>query len=221
MKTKLLMLGICATMLFACKDDKKTETKALDPEKMAAEEDAKRAEIDAKYKDSIQKAEVAEAGYFKQDSIDALGIKGYKVKLVSGKHKYGGKTTIEYESLHQVLAETRAKAKKENTSKEDLDSNIKDVKGFNKGGRIILNVERPTIGAANNENFTIIIKDKDDKEISKETLENDIPEYSSSDYWWNIAVRSIGKKVQAPFYIYVEDILQDEPFKFEVTPIKK
>lgn len=220
MKTKFLLMGIVAVMLLACKDDKKNEVKMFDPEAEMAAQKAKDKERAAKFTDSIQKAEVAEAEIFKQDSIDALSIKGYKIKLISGKHKYGGRTSIEYQSLFQVLAETKANAKKRMLSKEELDSKIKDVKNFNKGGRIILNVERTTISSADTENFTIIVKDKDDKEISRETFESDIPEYGS-DYWWNIAVRSISKRVKAPFYIYVVDVLEDEPFKFEVTPIKK
>ena len=53
--------------------------------------------------------------YFRQDSIDALQIKGYSVKKISGKNKYyGDSTEIEYQSLFQILAGTKKKIRKVN-----------------------------------------------------------------------------------------------------------
>lgn len=205
MKTKFLMMGICATMLFACKDDKKTTDAGADGVEKTA--------------DTIAPVK-EEPDTFAQDSIEAQAIKGYSVKLVSGKHKYGGKTEVEYQSLYQVVEEDRANAKKEMSTKEELASLIKDRKDFNRGGRITLYFERGTIGAANNDNISIIVHDKDDKEILREEQEADIPEYSN-DYWWNTAVLSVDKAVKAPFYIYIVDKMQDGPLKYEVTPIMK
>jgi hypothetical protein len=57
-------------------------------------------------------------------------------------------------------------------------------------------------------------------ELFRVELDSDIPEYSS-DNWWNYGYAYIDKRIKVPFYVYVVDRLEDAPFKFEVTSIKK
>jgi hypothetical protein len=169
--------------------------------------------------DSINKADELE---FRQDSIDAKQIKGYSVKKLAGKHKYGGITKIEYKSLSQILSELEKKSKNEMWSNEEKQSKIDAYKIICKGGEIRLDIERTTIGAANTEYFSIIIKDIDEKEICRFDLDSDTPETPIlNDYWWNISIQPIDKRIKTPFYIYVVDRLEDTPFKFEVTQIKR
>ena len=102
-----------------------------------------------------------------------------------------------------------------------LADNIYSFKATDKDGRIQMYIERPSIGSANLEYFTIIIKDKDEKELYRETLEQDIPETpNSNDMWWNLGYAYPNIKLTPPFYIYVVDRLEDAPFKFEVTAVK-
>jgi hypothetical protein len=172
-------------------------------------------------RDSTEKAQVR--AQIVQDSIEDSQIKGYSVKRLSGKHKYGGKTTIEYESLNQILAELEKDSKKEMWTPREKRDNIKNHKEWYPGGRIRLNIERLTIGSANTEWFTIVLKDTAEKEVYRVKLGDDTPEVPSygSDYWWNIAHIGIEKRIRAPFFVYVIERGKDEPFKFEVTPIKK
>lgn len=209
---KLLFSLALAGILIACGEKSKEADTEIDPEKVKADAVA----------DSIKKAELAQAEYYKQDSISALQIKGYSVKKISGNHTYDEKTEVEYKSLFQVLDETREKAKKEMWTDAQLKSTLSEYKGLFKGGQIKLNVERLTIDAANTNTFTIIVKDSKDKEVMRRSQPDNIANYSkTSDYWWNIAIESIDERIETPFYIYVVDELSDEPFKFEVTPIKK
>ncbi|MCW4469104.1 hypothetical protein OGH69_09025 [Flavobacterium sp. MFBS3-15] len=205
MKTKFLMMGICATMLFACKDDKKaTDTSSDGLEKTVDTLSAVKEEPDT----------------FVQDSIEAQGIKGYKVKLISGKHKYGGTTELKYTSLVQEIENLKKESAKEMWSEDKLKSETDILKRSAKGGIVMLTVERSTIDAANSDMFSIIVKDKDEKEIYREDFDSNVAEVSSS-VWWNINNSFIPSKVKAPFYVYVVDGLQDAPFKFEITPIMK
>ena len=170
--------------------------------------------------DSIKKAKEFELEQMRQDSIEAMLIKGYSVKKLSGKHKYGGVTKIEYKSCQQLIDEVKERADKQMWANEVLQSNLDFYKRTCKAGQVILYIERTTIGSANTEYFTIIIKDKNENELYRKELENDIPEYSS-DWWWNYGYAYLDKRIKAPFYVYVVDRLEDAPFKFEVTAIKK
>ena len=197
-------------------------TSCLNNRQADAIKKAKEIELENFRQDSIKKAKEIELEEFRQDSIDASQIKGYSVKLISGKHKYG-KTEVQYQSLSQLFAEQKAKAEKEMWSEEKLQSVIKELKTTSVGGWIRLDISRRTIGAANTEYFTIIVKDTEENEIFRKTLDSDIPNapLSSSGNWWNIVFCSINVKIKAPFYIYIIDaLLGEEPFKFEVTVLK-
>ena len=213
-KSTLLVLIACGTILFSCNSNNGQKGKENQASGIADPSSA--------MQDSIKKADELEFQQARQDSIDAKQIKGYSVKKLAGKHKYGGITKIEYKSLSQILSELEKEAEKEMWTKEENQSKIDAYKSISKGGQIRLDIERTTIGAANTEYFSIIIKDIDEKELCRFDLDSDIPETpNSNDYWWNISIQQIDKRIKAPFYVYVVDRLEDAPFKFEVTPIKK
>jgi len=107
-------------------------------------------------------------------------------------------------------------------TKEHFQSEIKMEKFIYVGGQIILHIERTTIGSANTEFFTIIIKDSDENEILRKTLKSDIPDPSySNDTWRNFALCSVDKRIKTPFFVYIVDAIEEETFKFEVNAIKK
>lgn len=218
-ETKLLLTFISATILFSCNSNtgQKSTNDSADTSTIPKVDD-----FVSRYEDSIKKAEALAIEYFRQDSIDALQIKGYSVKKLSGKHKYGGSTKIEYQSLPQLLDETKKRSEKEMWTKEQFQSEIEMRKIASAGGQIRLDIERTTIGSANTEYFTVIIKDSEENELFRETLKSDVPNPSrSNDNWWNIALCSVDKRIKAPFYVYIVDALEEAPFKFEVTAIKK
>jgi hypothetical protein len=41
------------------------------------------------------------------------------------------------------------------------------------------------------------------------------------DYWWNLDLCDIEKRIKSPFYVYIIEPRQDAPFKFKVTAEKK
>jgi len=211
MKTnKLMLLAACTAILASCNKNEKSTEAPVDP--VAAKE--------AAAKDSIQKAEKAELELFKKDSIDASQIKGYTVKLVSGKHKYDGKTEITYQSLSHKIEEIKKTAAKEMWAEDKLDEKISAFKEEGKGGMLSFRFDRITIDAANTDMFTVIVKDANDKEIYREDLPGSVPNHSN-DMWYNFGVAIIPERINTPFYVYLVDKLQDEPFKYEVTALKK
>lgn len=218
-KSIFLLTFICGTLLFSCNSNsgQKNADNSVDTTNTQTVNN-----ILSQYKASIKKADALAVELFQQDSIDALQIKGYGVKKISGKHKYGGSTKIEYQSLQQLIAETKKKSEGEMWTKEQFQSTIAALKSVSIGGQIRLDIERTTIGSANTEFFTIVIKDSSENELFRKTLDSDTPNPSrSNDNWWNIALCTVDKKIKAPFYVYIVDALEEAPFKFEVTAIKK
>lgn len=207
----LLVVISCGVMLFSCN--------STDGNKNLKNQSSSMLE-NSLIQDSIAKAEEFELKQARQDSIDAAQIKGYSVKKLSGKHKYGGVTKIEYKSLAQLIDEVKVQSEKEMWQDGKLESTIDVYKRAWKGGLVKMYIERNTIGAANTDMFSIIIKDTDENELHRAELENNIPNYSSDD-WWNFGYAYIEERIKTPFYVYVVDKLEDAPFKFEVTSIKK
>lgn len=154
------------------------------------------------------------------DSIDASQPNGYTIKKLSGEHKYGGVTQIEYKSLAQLLNEAKKDSEKQMWTKEKTQSILESLKRRCKGGYIRLYIERITIGSANTKMFSIIIKDTVENELYRIELKDNIPQYSS-DNWRNYGLAYIDKMIKPPFYVYIVDGIADAPFKFEVTAIKK
>lgn len=220
MKTSTFLIAVtCGTILFSCNSNTGQKNKESNQTQTV---DSIMKYVEQAVVDSLKKADALALELFRQDSIDALQIKGYSVKKVSGKHKYGGYTKVEYQSLTQLIAETRKESEKEMWTKEKLQSTIDLYKSTCIGGQIRLDIERTTIGGANTEYFTIIIKDNAENELYRETLDSDVPNPSrSNDNWWNIKSCWLDKRIKAPFYVYIVDALEDAPFKFEVTAIKK
>lgn len=174
--------------------------------------------------DSIKKANQLQVQQqAQQDSIENSQIKGYSVKKISGNHKYGGKTKIKYTSLFQMISDLEKKAEKEMMSKEDVNEQMNFFKSTSFGGQIQLDIDRGTIGAADTEGFTIIVKDiNDEKELFRQKLGSKTPNYyNSSDDWWNIAIINFNKRIKAPFHVYVIDPVTSDNHKFEVSAIKK
>ena len=206
MKKNLIILVGTICIIFSCK--KNEETQLLEEKKIT--------------KDSIANVEKLLMQQIRQDSIEQSNIKGYSIEKISGKHKYGGSTTIEYKNLSQLLQDDAKEADKEMRSEVDRNERIFYFKKNYIGGQIRLDIERITIGSANFEDFSVIIKDLNDNELYRYELEPDIPETpNSKDMWWNINLTNIDKKIKAPFYVYVVDDLADSPFKFKITDIRK
>lgn len=156
-----------------------------------------------------------------KDSIQYASIKRFIITKIEGKHKYRGKTYIEYKSLHQLLKNIKLEAKNEMWTNEKLDEKIKIYKKDFRGGMLILHVDRETIGHANMEEFTLIVKSSKDEEIMRYTFGYDAPEIpNGDDFWWNIGGKNIPTKVDYPFYVYVIDGLTSDKFKFEIKPAK-
>lgn len=158
---------------------------------------------------------------FAQDSIAEAQIIEYKVTRISGSNKNGETTKVVYKSCTQLIAETNEKSQREMWTQEKLQDRINYIKSSSIGGRIILSIERLSLESANTKWFTIIVKNHDEEELFRQTLDSYVPDLEDKidDYWWNMGTASINKKLKTPFYVYVVESGAKAPFKFEITAI--
>ncbi|MFH1262478.1 MAG: hypothetical protein V1495_03400 [Pseudomonadota bacterium] len=124
-------------------------------------------------------------------------------------------TGIKFQSHDYLLSELKKKAElnfwNHEKTKEEEDR-------LSPGGRLLLDVERPTIDAANMDNFTVIIVENG-KELFREAGKDKIANVpSGSSRWWNLQTFGIPKKMTSPFTVYVVDNLEKKRYEFRVTP---
>jgi hypothetical protein len=178
-------------------------------------------QTDIKNETTLEENDLSE---LEQDTFDESQIIDYSVEKISGSHKYGGATDIEYKSLAQLIDETTKKSEKEMWGKEQLERRINSLRNSAIGGRIILEIERKTLEEAKTNQYTFIIKDLDENEIYRKRFEStetpEMPDWGK-DYWWNLDLCDIEKRIKSPFYVYIIEPRQDAPFKFKVTAEKK
>lgn len=144
-----------------------------------------------------------------------FGSKEIQGQKISGSHKYGGRTKVTWTPLVGLLEEARKDATKQMQPEAELQALLSSYYGSSQGGRIRIDIERSTIGAANWKYFTVVVQDSTGAEVFRKELDSDIPEYSSGD-WWNIDLVNVAPYVRPPFNVFVIDQLEDAPFNFRV-----
>jgi hypothetical protein len=134
-------------------------------------------------------------------------IYGNTIMRVEGKNDIGGVTNIGYESFAQVKARIEKDADSEMWTPEKKNQQINMYTRIASGGIIHLYLSRLTIGAANTDMFTVIVKDSVSNEIYRESLKSDIPNLpsSGSSYWWNYAIIPLPTEIKGEVTVYVID----------------
>ncbi len=130
----------------------------------------------------------------------------------------GARTRVEYESYDYMVNDLQEKAKVKMWTQDKIDNEITRLP---KGGYILVHVSGITIDAANTKWWEYIVQTMDGKEILRKRGDNDIPEYSTSQYgttWWNIDGFSLPVDVGDTFKVYVIDNLSNKRSGFIVYP---
>jgi hypothetical protein len=149
-------------------------------------------------------------------------IYGNTIIRLEGVNNNFGITNVGYQTLDQLKAQIEIDAGKEMWTPDKKKETIDNYEKSYAGGWIHLYFTRLTIGAANTEMFTIIVKDStDNNEILRKELENTIPNTppAGSNYWWNYVITPLPSAIKGKFFIYVIDKLGQEnaKTKFEVA----
>ena len=127
-------------------------------------------------------------------------------------------TAITFKSREAVLADLEDKRKLNMWTDEQYKKEL-EVYSYLKGGIVFLDITRPTIGAANTEFFTIIIRDSADNEITRKQLDSKVADYSkrgSVTDWNNSGFIVIREPLPKEFKVYVIDAVLQERYEFIV-----
>lgn len=149
-------------------------------------------------------------------------INNNKVTRLEGKNNRYAITNIYYETKEQSIANLRSIASKEMWQQDKLDRLVKATNEAAKGGNIHIYIERPSVEAANMEQFSIIIKDSNDKEeVFRKDFDNEIPNtpVGRSELWSNYEIQMIDVDLGSSFNVYIIDKLgfySSPKFKFFV-----
>ena len=127
-------------------------------------------------------------------------------------------TNIGYKDLNQLIDEIKEKAKAENWLEERLKNELLILDSVAKGGKLYIYIERKENDRARANYFFVVFRDKNDEEFYRSNVDKNVPEFGDFGFWSNYFIIDIPKKVEFPFFVYVNDRnsrnLSD--FKFEI-----
>ncbi len=130
-------------------------------------------------------------------------------------------TSIAYKSLDRVLHELDSLAGAEGWKDQKLQEEKQKYITRAPGGILELFIIRYDESKANFKWFFIIIRNEQDEKVTEIKLDYKAPSLYGGIRWWNYTTIKIDKKVEEPFYIYVNEELTSHlsDFKFRVESI--
>jgi len=162
-------------------------------------------------------------GVVKTPKIDPVRLDGISSSAQSAVQNYmqmkrdDSSIALQDQQRNQTAAATQKTLAETEKNKE-----LESCRKYALGGAITIYLMRSTIGAANTDYFTIIVKDSLENEIYREKLPNRIPSVpeSGSPFWTNWGYISIPTPLHGKNFIYVIDGLggdNNTKFKFEIN----
>lgn len=159
---------------------------------------------------------------FKKDSLNSLNIKGYEVKAISDTvTSYYTTVQVEYISLVEIVKDDYFRAAKNMWTSEKLNGLLEAHKSLCKGGKIKVNIVAKCHSEADISNYSIVIKNMQEKELYRHIFEESPPVagYRTNEYY-NLGYFNIPEKINFPVYIYIIDELSEGgPMKFKISKL--
>jgi len=150
---------------------------------------------------------------------DVLRVFGEDYNRTSDNNIFIPITNVAYQSFDQIIEDVNDEAKKSSWNEQKTSKEINKYKQMAQGGAIILYIKRNNQDAANTKWYTITIRDKNDKEIYKKSLNWQVPNMEDFNQWSNTAYIYLDVELTIPFYVYVSQMQMDniDDYKFEIT----
>ncbi len=140
----------------------------------------------------------------------------HTVTLLSGqkftryKHMNVGEfTTAGYQSFEQILDSLEQKADEESWTEEKIIEKTRYYTENAPGGRLMFFISRYDESEANTRWYFVILRDSNDREILEKDLDYQAPNNPEGLGWWNYYEFLIGKNIELPFYVYLNNKTSD------------
>lgn len=146
-------------------------------------------------------------------------IEGSDVTRILGENDISVLTNVGYRSYEACIERIKRRSEEEMWTNEKKEMMLRGTEKYNRGGSILLYIERVTIAAGNFKYFTIVVRDSADTEIYREELKSDIPETPRRprDLWSNYTSVLLPKQVSGKLNVYVIDAIgETKKYHFKV-----
>lgn len=144
---------------------------------------------------------------------------GYDITKISNMNSYGW-VSIEYKAHKLLLEEKIEKLKNKFASESEVNNAASNIP---LGGRVIIHINRSSIGAANTKYFLYVFT-KDGKEVFRQKGYDSIAEVPSSSggMWWNLSGVNIQEDFDSEITLFVIDELSGGRDEFTIKkPVEK
>jgi hypothetical protein len=141
-------------------------------------------------------------------------------KFTRYKHMNVGEfTTVGYQSLDQILDSLERKAWKESWTEQKVIEKTRYYTENAPGGRLMFFISRYDESQANTRWYFVILRDSADRKILEKDLDYQAPNNPEGLGWWNYYEFLIGKNIELPFYVYLNNKTSDHltDFRFLIS----
>lgn len=145
-------------------------------------------------------------------------FRGITIVRVEGHNDHTGETHIKYLSPSLLKEDDRKRAEKYQWPEDRIKAEEANIDRFSPGGVIQVDILRTTEAAANTGNFTVVVVDKEGREIMRKPLPAESHLTHHQNYYGAMAMCTINRKIEGSFYILLIDNHGKKEYKFEVIP---
>lgn len=142
------------------------------------------------------------------ETYDRTDIRNYHIPI----------TNVGYKTMEQLIDDLKTRAGNEEWSDAKLAEKMNEIKENAPGGRIYVYIERRENDRANGKYFFVVVRDEDEKDIYRESVGNNPPQFGDFGFWGNLFTVNLPEKPPFPFYVDVNDRKSDHltDFRFMV-----
>ena len=145
-------------------------------------------------------------------------FRGITIVRVEGHNDHKGETHIKYLSPSMLKEDDLKRAEKYQWTEDRIKAEEANIDRFSPGGVIQLDILRTTEAAANPGNFTVLVVDKEGKEIMRKPLPAESYVTHRQNQFGAMAMCTINRKIEGSFLVIVIDNHDKKEYKFEVIP---
>ena len=145
-------------------------------------------------------------------------FRGITIVRVEGLNDRTGETHVKYLSPDMLKEDDRKRAEKYQWTEDRIKAEEANIDRFSPGGVIQVDILRTTAAAANTGNFTVVVLDKEEKEVMRKSLPTESHLSHRLNYYGAMAMCTISKKMEGPFFILLIDNHNKKEFKFKIIP---
>jgi hypothetical protein len=153
-----------------------------------------------------------------QQGASSVGevYRGITINRLEGQNDHLGETHVKYLSPASLKEDDRKRAEKYRWTEDRIKAEEANIDRFSPGGVIQVDILRATEAAANTSKFTVVVLDKDGKELMRKPLPAESHLTHHPHFFGAMAMCTINRKMEGSFFVVVIDHQQEKEYKFQI-----